>query len=251
MILKGVTRYTDADSIFLYQMGKVGSSSMEASLKNTVHFHNLYNNPPNPPHLRLSYPLGPDRMKYILGLFLKRKLLSYRKDPIKIISPVRCPFERNVSMFFQALPFWLSEYFSGFGNKRKAHNNRQEGIEVLWHCFKENFNHEYPINWFEKEVGRFTGIDFYNQPFDKSVGFKIYRKSKFQVLVLSSKLINRSEGIISDFSGQGLEIKKINSGEAKWYANSYKDFKREFMGRYKDEFKWMKDTKYYRTFIDD
>ena len=71
MILKDVARYTDAESIFLYQMGKVGPSSMEASLKNTIYYHNLYNNPPNPPHLRLSYPLGPDWMKYILRLFLK------------------------------------------------------------------------------------------------------------------------------------------------------------------------------------
>jgi len=238
-----LNKLRDVDSVFVYQMGKVGSSAIESSINNAVHLHNLFVNPPNPPHFRLLYPGGGEKLKYFLKLSFKRWVIS-RRERVKIITLIRCPFERNVSMFFQALPFWMAEYYSGFGDPARAHTNRAEGIDVLWDCFSKNFNHDYAFEWFDVELRRFTGIDVLSRPRPLESGFTLYQRGKFQVLLMEMDKINTLDAVVGDFIGREINSVASNSGEKKWYRDTYREFKVAYMDRYKQEFCFLKENRY-------
>lgn len=240
---KKLSKFSDEDAVLIYQMGKVGSSALEVSLDNCLHFHNLFLNPPNPPHYKLLYPGRIAKLKYSASLMLKRRFLSAR-DEVKIITLTRCPFERNVSMFFQAFPFWMAEYYSGFGDLLKAHNNREEGLEVVWDCFKRNFNHEYSFNWFEVELKRFSGVDIFKKSRPVDSGYSYYKNGKFNILLVEMDRINELGPIIEEFSGQEMRKTTSNSGEKKWYRDVYRSFRKEYLEAYKNEFSYLKDTRY-------
>lgn len=248
--MKVTRKFQTEENILIYQMGKVGSSSIEHSISGAIHFHNLYLNPPNPPHYQLLYPSWSSKLKYSLGLMMKRSLIK-KRDKVKIITITRCPFERNVSMFFQALPYWMSEYYSGFGVKGRAHNNRQEGFSVLWDCFSQNFNHEYPFTWFDEELKRFSGIDVTDKIFPKEDGYSIYRNGKFEVLLIDLPKIDSLSPVIENFTGSEMALEDTNSGEKKWYKDVYGEFKREYLDLYKREFSYLKGSKYGQWYFSD
>jgi len=234
--MRDLKNFTKRNFVLVYQMGKVGSSSIYNSMSGAVNVHTLYGNPPNPPHLQLSYPWLLPRVKYFFSCLVRRFLIYSRKHT-KIVTVVRCPYERNISMFFQALPFWMAEYYSGFGVASRAHNNKGEGLEVLWDCFKENFNHDYPVRWFDNEIGRLTGIkisDFVKVDANQ----RIWRASKkgFEVLLLDVSEVRKSTSVISNFCGQNYSPVDVNVGDKKWYAQVYRDFKERYLEEYKATF---------------
>lgn len=94
--------YLNSENIIIYQMGKVGSTSLEKSLPNSFHTHTLYAKEPNP----LSTSFYKSSFVLKTRYFLIRNLIKRRRK-IKIISVVRHPLERNFSMFFHDLPEWL------------------------------------------------------------------------------------------------------------------------------------------------
>ena len=244
-MLKKIAKYTDK-SLLIYQMGKVGSSSLEASLPNGVQVHDFYYNPPCYVHRKIAYS---GVWKYCLhrsSLIFKRNLYRFRKE-VKIITLIREPVSRNISMFFQSLPYWVIEYQTGIATNGVGVGARYEGDEFLQQCFQSVFPHDYPSDWFDVEFYKFTGIDVYAQSYDKDVGYKTYKNGRYNVLLIDMKRLNELSNVVSEFVGQEVVLQDKNKATNKWYAPFYPAFKKAIAS---DEAynRKMESTKYYQHF---
>ena len=107
------------NKIFIYQMGKVGSTSLEESIENSVHMHTLYSNSECwVREAQLWGLLSPlQKIKRYVGSKLDRMIIRSNNE-VKIITLVRDPVARDVSMFFQRLPYWYTHYLNAnnYGN---------------------------------------------------------------------------------------------------------------------------------------
>jgi hypothetical protein len=212
-------------------MGKVGSTSIENGLKeNGIHLHNFFfeNIPCHCKYPRKPYIKWFEKFK----LFIIRLAIKRRKR-VKMISAVRDPLDRNISMFFQDLHHYLNAY----DFKHSTAKKEQDKL-LLNKCFDEIFYHEYPCNWFDDELKRLTKIDIYNYPFNKSDGYVIIKSGKFEILILDCKKINSSSDIINKFIEHPIDLINSNVGGDKWYGPIYKVFKETY-----------KPTEYYKNKI--
>src|SRR5690606_36064217 len=138
----------DSGNTLIYQMGKVGSTTLLDSIPNSKHFHTLYNR-----KCCKFYQEITSHSTLKTYLIDKVKLFLFkRRKTIKIITLVRNPYERNVSHYFQDLQFWLPDYtlsLRGF---------RTEKPDLVKECFEKKFNFDYARNWFKEELTSFSGI---------------------------------------------------------------------------------------------
>ncbi len=106
---------------------------------------------------------------------LKRLIMSRmlkRKKQVRIISLVREPIGRNISMFFQSLPFWMAAKYL---NDDSA--VRSERSQLLHEAFEEHVNHQYPLEWFDNEIKPLTGIDVFTHPLIMSLDIKFTKRT--------------------------------------------------------------------------
>lgn len=186
-----------AAPVFVYQMGKVASSSIFSSLQKQ------YSGPVGHAH-----HIGSDNWHSEL-------LYQWAKDgnPLKIISPVREPIGRNVSAFFQCfedltgLPFDTSRF----------------SVDELIEMFMEKQNHDLPLNWFDKNIKEHFGIDVYSEEFPES-GIGQYSSGKVSLLVLRIDLNDsEKEKAIKKFLGMDdFKLKNRNLSDNKSYNKDYK-----------------------------
>lgn len=208
--------------MLVYQMGKVGSTALAEVIPGSQHFHTLYGNQPCPYFQRYTSSVLRRTVSYCVAQPLKRIVLKQRKH-LKIISIVREPTSRNMSMFFQDLPFWITGYVEKYDRE-----TRRTDLDWLWNVYVNIFNHEYVAQWFDKEIKRFTGIDVLAEGFDKANGYSKYKKSNIELLVFRLEDIDKVMPVLEDFSQTSLEITGVNKGENKWYSGAYKEFTRKY-----------------------
>ncbi|MGR5120702.1 putative capsular polysaccharide synthesis family protein [Vibrio astriarenae] len=223
-----IRRYRDAN-VYIYQMGKVGSTSLEESIDGAVHMHTLYGN--SECYVRKKQ-IDSDK-SWLYRLF--RKLFEFvircvirNKERVKVISMVRLPTDRNVSMFFQHLPYWYCDYLN---NNNDGKISRESGNQIIYNSFNIAFDHDYALNWLNEELVRFTGIDFYTSMFPVEQGYELYEKDNFSVLLIRMDKIDEcySKGVISTFLGQDFEMKRSNESEDKWYSEVLNKFRSEYV----------------------
>jgi hypothetical protein len=160
-------------TVILYQMGKVGSSSLKESLIQnnikTLHIHRYY--------FRTT-ERALDIKHFILKL---RKNFTYnfyiRRKKVKIISFYRDPLARNISSFFQNLDMYFS--------KNELKNLSYEQLE-------EKFNnadniHETPNNWFDLEFNTKLKVDIYQHPINKTKGFTVFSKKNLDFFFMYNR----------------------------------------------------------------
>jgi len=215
--------YADERHILLYQMGKVGSTSLEKTISGSIHFHTLYNNRP-------CYVVGKQRRNTLIKKMqgklydgLRRAAIKSRKK-IKIITLVRDPYSRNVSAFFQDFAYWMYEYACQTTELQRTHNT--EGI--IYTVYDNLFSHTYGINWFDDEFKKLTGINIYKHDFDKEQGYSIIKEGKYEVLVLTLEKLDKAWAAIEEFAGLKMELKNSNLSTSKWYGGMYADFVRYY-----------------------
>lgn len=200
-------------------MGKVGSTSVEDALPEGYHFHTLYNNHPCPYfNLYIHGKLGSLGKAWFTHPWRRFQLRGVNA-PLKIISLVRDPVKRNLSMFFQDLPYWIAEYV-----KIVDRETRYSDVEWLWRVYQSIFNHDYCLTWFDREIKRFSGIDVMGESFDTSSGAQLYVKGAVELLLLKTECLNENKEILENFVGRSLKLNTVNVGEDKWYGSIYKDF---------------------------
>ncbi|EGQ9051320.1 capsular biosynthesis protein [Vibrio parahaemolyticus] len=211
--------------VLIYQMGKVGSSALEKSIPNSIHLHDLMaidaNKQISPVRAKLHQP-----NKHYVKRLLKRSVMSHmlkRKQDVRIISLVREPIGRNISMFFQSLPFWMAEKYL---NDDSA--IRSERPQLLQEAFEEHMNHHYPLEWFDNEIKTLTGIDVFNKPFDHEAGCQTYQQGNFSLLVIRSDKLKQSPATVGEFLGYPVDVVHDNQSNNKWYSSLINEFKNSY-----------------------
>jgi hypothetical protein len=239
----GYKRILDSISgspVLVYQMGKVGSSSVGASIPRSAHLHTLYGNPP----CEAVYDTERRGFMMVAGWvydFIRRVVIRSRKD-VKIISIIRTPIERNVSMYFQDFPYWYVRH-------RKEHPeiSRFSGGTLVEDIYVKTFPHMYVDEWFDKEIRRLTGIDVYSEAFDLDSGYQIYERGKYKWLVIKLEKIQDRWADIQDFVGEKIVLENKNMSENKWYKPIY-DLHKKTLLENKAISDLVKSGKFYKHF---
>lgn len=195
--------------ILVYQMGKVASSTVCASLReagidNTVlHLHFLSDD--LPAHIEAHKNSGIERIPYhlILGLAVKRQLRLRADNTCKIITLVRDPIALFVSNIFQNPQFVEEDIKNEIGfisaDKIRAFLHRKMSDPSAFSYFDD---------WFERELKSVFEIDVFAQPFDKNSGYQMYSRGNVEVLLIRVEDLSRvGPKAIGDFVGIGSPLR--------------------------------------------
>jgi Putative capsular polysaccharide synthesis protein len=173
-----------------------------------------------------------------LGNTLASELIGPR-HPARIVSLVRDPVARNVSLYFELLDLlWQTE---------RAHEHVPLGR--LLAEFHERFRHERGVEWFDKEFKPVLGLDVYEHPFPHDKGHQRIDSGPYEVLIMRHDLDDRvKEKCLSELVGVGaVSLTPRNVSSRKPYADVYREFLRrvELPEDYVDR---LLDSKYARHF---
>jgi len=240
--------------VIIYQMGKVGSTSIYKSLKNefpeVYQIHSLHpkklakttrilrqNGLGIPKHVRQS--------NHLVSNFISGK------KPVKIITPIRAPLARNVSAFFQELSseiilqdrlrdrlnisslIRLSTLLPLPNEMKNALIYKLIGgklhskIDVLVDYFKSHYRHRIPLDWFQAEFKESLHIDIFKKGFDIEKRYQRYSRGNIEVLIFQSEMSNgEKENILKDFLDlENITIKNEHTSASKDYSDVLQAFK--------------------------
>jgi hypothetical protein len=220
-----ISRYDGV--VLIYQMGKVASSTIYASLKKdpqllVLHFHRM----PGPNRTAINKRLGLTfRLRAILQDLqgtIGYRLMQRCPGKLFLISLVRDPFSRNISGYFQNL--W----------QHKLHENAvswEDQVNAIVQSITTDYDHDVPLKWFDDEFRPSTGIDVFGVPFDAHTKAGLLRDTKYPVLILRTDLADAAKlTILREFLGRPhLTLQQSNIGETKFYADLYRAVKSEFV----------------------
>jgi hypothetical protein len=233
--------------VLVYQMGKVGSTSVaftlrESDLPNPVyHLHQLsskgidWNIKKNGERLAANrknrglddYTRGYTHfyIKYLLRQLENNKQLRKKIDenidsvPWKIITLVRDPIMREISDFF------FSFHKHPELVDKKEHLLNEASLRVLTDQLTRRFegDHNWVLDWFDKEMKEVFGVDVYRFPFDHENGYTFIRENNISILVFKLEQLNQafSDGIFKLLDKKGLELIKRNAAEQKFYYETH------------------------------
>lgn len=212
----------DYPPILIYQMGKVGSSTIHHSLEKletklpVFHTHFLsYQGLIEGEKLKLANLTK--NPKYLYNICLSHEIKKKTKK-WKVISLVRDPIARNISAFFQNIRLY---YPISYGE-----NISNINIETLLEAFFKHFDHDRPLIWFDREIKPVLGIDIYNYTFPKDIGYRIYHNDFFDLLVIKLEKLNDCiHSAFHEFLGiENFQLINANTSHQKPYAKIYKQF---------------------------
>jgi hypothetical protein len=189
--------------VIVYQMGKVGSTSLYYSLKKSY-----------PGIVLHSHSFASSDNDWRIRELYKHCLANGR--PLNIISLTREPIERNISAFFQNF-----ERDTGIPYRRDIFS-----LEELKELFLKNYNHDIPLDWFDSHIKANFGIDVYASPFPEC-GSSTYSNGNIRILILRSEIDDADKTeVIKEFLDL-LEFQMIskNVSSKKAYAETYRIFR--------------------------
>ena len=235
--------------ILVYQMGKVGSSSIRNSLfrcpdprtRLVLMSHEFY------PirnrdlrridiepeyredvireieHNRETYEKFPLRKR--LGWRFREKFYTQRiyqayvkpGGPLRAITLVREPIANNISMFFQ-----LIDHYIGTPIEESTYD-----IDSVIQVFLDRYLHSRPLTWFDAEVKTTLGIDVFRDRFPIEQGHNIVSSGNRSLLVLKCELDDDTKAnAIAEFLGlDRFTIVRSNITGEKNHAKHYAEFK--------------------------
>lgn len=215
--------------VLIYQMGKVGSSSIFAALKEKdipwpiYHIHYLSEK-------RLQeaiYWHEINDFKYIPEHIIVSQALKHfiqknrNKVHWKIISLARDPIALQASIIFQN----LQECFSEVIDINEDHLNIEKATKLIKNQLSEHLTRDsHFINWFDYEIKEVFGIDIYQYPFDTESGFEIISKGNVDILLLKLETLqqNFKPAIEKFLNISNINLPEANIGAEKKYGLEYK-----------------------------
>ena len=218
--------------ILIYQMGKVGSSTIRRSIAS----HNIDMHPYHFHYMNgIGYMMSLCRQQglplqdHILSSIYCKKLFKNIKTnnrKLHVISLVREPIAKNISQFFQNIDVSYPEFRYADKVKLLSHN---ELVTQMIEFFIENFIHDDPLVWFDVELKNFTDIDVFKERFPHEKGYNIYENARFKVLVIRLEDLNkRIEEAMFHFLGiSNFNLVRENISSEKEYAVLYEKLKKQ------------------------
>ncbi|MFD2656634.1 putative capsular polysaccharide synthesis family protein [Gracilibacillus thailandensis] len=203
-----------SSGVIIYQMGKVGSTSISFSLgKKVPHIHSFG------PDITNYFFKRPVKKRNYINYLIKKVILFFfklKKEP-KIITLVRDPLSRNVSAFFHYL------------EETNKHEYENLIIDEYMSLFNKRMPHDTPLIWFQNELEKYFNIDVYGYEFDKEKGWNIIQKGKVKVLILQMEKLNENEDVIAEFLNKpDFKLVRANTASNKNYIETYNEFKSKF-----------------------
>jgi len=228
--------------VFIYQPGKVGSSTVYATLlrylppEDIVQLHFLSEDFKN--RVR-----GNPKYKWHIDQTMKAEKLRAENPTltIKIISLVRDPVSRNISDFFQNPQNYLED------------GQELEGLSIgqMLKIYQKNSSYDYILNWFDKEFSRYTGIDVYKHAFDQLSGYSIFSDKDYDVLILRMEDLDRSLGVaLREFLGiDASSLQDANRASSRRTSALYEQFRGKISFS-KQELEEVYSSKYAKQFYE-
>lgn len=238
--------------MLVWQMGKVGSSTIYASLRTAMpdaplfHIHML-----TEAMLKKGELYQKSQLKGNRAFEFNRCLRKAFLDSLecgrrwRIVSIVREPVARNLSAFFQNLDLYYPDPGISSDVMEKI------PVDELIEKFLKEFDHDRPMEWFDGEIRGLLGLDVFAEPFPCEQGYRIYREDRFDLLLIRMEDINRvgAAALASFLELPGFQLVNRNVGAEKNYADSYRKVKSQivFPTRYLDEFHGSKYARHFYT----
>lgn len=228
--------------LLVYQMGKVGSKTVEMSLRALELDMPIYH-----PHFLTKARIAEteakrktffrtQRYSYLkrpwLYQFLRKQIQSGLKDKKwKIVTLTREPIARNISTFFENLEVKVLDLPDQYEIRSHYYDIDPtivtlDNLQQLTDLFFDRLHHDSPLDFFDRELKRVFGIDVFASEFPKSKGYKIYQEKHADVLLMRLENLNEcARDAFKDFLGiEGFTLININIGRAKDYAPIYQSF---------------------------
>lgn len=218
--------------VLIYQMGKVASTTIEASLQRAevqpfFKVHSL-----REPKLAAERQAYASRWQpdaggwHIWESIRAQHLVDRRNGQWTVISLVRDPVARNLSAFFQ-----VAEFRHGIPLAYlDRHVDAPWVVDVLVDEFLGTYaGHHEPATWFQEELEAVFGIDVYATPFDKGRGFSSYVTDRANVVVIRMEDLRDvfADAMRVVLPGREIPIVSANRGETKSYAELYRRVREE------------------------
>ncbi|MGB3694405.1 MAG: putative capsular polysaccharide synthesis family protein [Spirulinaceae cyanobacterium] len=226
---------SSSEIVLVYQMGKVGSSTIVRTLEASnipqpiykIHFLNPDTNLQRWQHQK-SYKslLAPNYL--IIDQYFCENIahLVAQKDKIKMITSVRDPIGRGISSFFQNISNFLPNVYQMIETKEINVDNL---IKLYWEHPEAQERRYRALNWFDQEFNSVLGIDIFSIDFPKSQGYLIQKNINKNIDLLIIKLEAFSpylQPCLKDFLQiDEVTIVNANMSNSKRYYELYQTFR--------------------------
>lgn len=232
--------------LLIYQMGKVGSLTIQSSLRAinldmpVFHVHFLTPDRVEKTEKERRKYLGTKKMgllEHVWQYQYLRKQMERRLDgkKWKIVTLTREPISRNLSTFFENLEVesldagrWYKIQSDYYGFEIVCDI---EDMGELTQLFFEKLHHDRPLVFFDEELKGVFGIDVFSSEFPTSRGYKIYEGERADVLLIRLEdLDDCARDAFREFLNiEGFTLIDKNVGSAKVYAPLYKKLKKSIV----------------------
>ena len=224
-----------------YQMGKVGSSTIHASLgaldldQAIYHVHFLSPERVHEIEQQRRRFFRTEKQGSLKRPWLSEFLLEEVKKQDrrwKLITLVREPIARNISTFFENLEVGEQHGKKVFNVKSDYYrfdvDVELENVQPLIDLFFKRLVHDRPLTWFDDEIKSVFGIDVFEGVFPRDKGFKIIAGDNADVLLIRLNELNQCAAVaFKEFMNiDGFTLVQTNVGSNKDYAPLYKAFKK-------------------------
>jgi hypothetical protein len=220
-------RYGISEPILVFQMAKVGSTSVYDSLNRLhlavpiYHLHLMndldelekeYSNPPIPKFLQ----------DIQTARIIRRDMARHPSKCWNVITLVRPPIPRMASTFFESLDRYVP-------NAVERYAAGTLKVQEIISYFLNDYNDTWTDTWFDIQMQGALGFDVFATPFDKARGYQIYHQRNIHILVVRlDDLSRRAPQAMHEFLGiPDFELFTRNVGEAKTSGALYQAFLQE------------------------
>ncbi len=174
----------------------------------------------------------------------KEIIQNFDNHKIKIISGVREPIERIISLKWQVISFfYLHEDKCITTLIDEKYHNCISSWELYENLNGTEFNSSsycYPdvSDWFSDHIEKVFGINVFDYSFDKEKGYTIVNKGNVSIFIYRLDKLDKLENEIKEFSGdRSFKLERANIASEKKYTFAYEKYledvkvKREFFGK--------------------
>lgn len=213
--------------VIVFQMGKVGSKTILASLENANLPYSIY-------HVHF---LSQEGMRFAQDFFdqhhvqtprhllLSRRLsqriaTDHSQTTWQVITGTREPIQRHISDFFENVEYYWPELITAQGMVDADQALYKIHDQLL--MFSEQT--DYACTWFSREIKPVFGIDIYSTPYNIEQGYTILHQGNVNLLVIRLEDLNRSfTPAIKEFFHleNDIPMVKANIGAEKKYHQAY------------------------------
>ncbi len=219
--------------LLVYQMGKVGSSTIVATLKAipsplpVFHIHLLAKETIARneqfyfgDNRGILLPSGWPNTTHLFQSYFFQRQLQTKGQRWKIITLVREPVVRNISGLFESVEYIIPNFYQRL-------EQGQLSLDELNDCFVHDYKfHDIPLCWFDVELKAALGIDVFATPFPVEKGYALYESAKADVLLLRlESLSDCYDEAFRQFLGlEHVELVNANESRDKGYYETYQRF---------------------------